>query len=169
MAMQSMDVPIADLQLDAENPRLPEELHDRDPDSLIQHIANEYNTVEVARSMAEHGFFDSEPLIAIKKDRHLVVVEGNRRLTALKLLTDADLRARIELDEATQWEELADEIEIEDTVPARCEKPQGGCADYRLPPHRRHRAVGSVGQGAVRREADRGRRLELRGDRAHRR
>jgi len=117
MAMESTDATIAELQLDEENPRLPEELQPRDPDSLLRHIANEYNTVEVARSIAEHGFFDSEPLIAIRKGRRLVVVEGNRRLTALKLLTDPDLRSRIELDEATQWDDLAEEVELEDTVP----------------------------------------------------
>jgi hypothetical protein len=115
--MESTDAQIADLQLDDENPRLPEELKPRDPDSLIRHIANEYNTIEVATSMAEHGFFDSEPLIAIKKGGRLVVVEGNRRLTALKLLTDPDLRARIELDEASLWDDLSEEVNLEDTVP----------------------------------------------------
>ena len=55
---------------------------------------------EVALSIAENGFFPEEPLLAIpapgfdKKHPRYVVVEGNRRLTAVLLLTDAALREK---------------------------------------------------------------------------
>jgi len=67
MKMKVMDLSLGALLLDEENPRLPETLEDRGQEGLTRYIANEYNTVEVARSIAEHGYFDSEPLIAIKR------------------------------------------------------------------------------------------------------
>jgi hypothetical protein len=117
--MKLEDLRIDKLLLDEKNPRLPEELTDRSPDSLANHLANEYNTVEVARSIAEHGFFDSEPLIVVKEKQGVIVVEGNRRLCALKLLSDSALRARLDLEEADEWEELAERVELEETVPVR--------------------------------------------------
>jgi len=48
----------------------------------------------------ENGFFPEEPLLAIpapdskKSDPHYIVVEGNRRLTAVLLLTHSALRAK---------------------------------------------------------------------------
>jgi hypothetical protein len=115
--MPVTNVKAGDLNLDEENPRLPEDLAQRTQKALLAWMANEYNTIEVARSIAVHGFFDSEPLIAVKEKGKLVIVEGNRRLTALKLLLDAKLRESLELDEADLWEELANESDLEDSFP----------------------------------------------------
>src|SRR4051812_44936650 len=87
LKMKAIQADIVDLWLDVKNPRLPEDLAPRTQEQLAEHIANEYNTIDVARSMVEHGYFDSEPLVAIKSGGKLIVVEGNRRLTALKVLT----------------------------------------------------------------------------------
>ena len=51
---------------------------------------------EVAMSIAYSGYFDYEPLFAEKtKDGDYVVIEGNRRLAAVRLLLDADLRRQL--------------------------------------------------------------------------
>ena len=47
--------------------------------------------MDVARSIATHGYFENEPLLAIHDGRHHVVVEGNRRLAALKALKEPGL------------------------------------------------------------------------------
>ncbi len=117
MKMKSEDVSVNDLLLDDENPRLPEDFKANTQKALLKWMANEYNTLEVARSIAEHGYFDSEPMIAIKDGNKYKVVEGNRSLTALKLLLDSDLRESLELEEADAWEELATDSQLEDRFP----------------------------------------------------
>jgi hypothetical protein len=47
--------------------------------------------MEVAESIATRGFFPNEPLLAIRDNNRLVVVEGNRRLAALKALREPGL------------------------------------------------------------------------------
>src|SRR5438552_5014365 len=115
--MKSSEAAAGELLLDDENPRLPEELKARTQKSLLQWMANEYNTVEVAQSIAEHGYFDSEPMIAIRRGKKYVVIEGNRRLTALKLLLDDKLRHALDIEEEEKWDDLASDVEIEDRFP----------------------------------------------------
>ena len=119
MKMKATVLAIKDLLLDDENPRLPEEMKIRTPEALATHIANEYNTLDVARSIAEHGYFDSEPLIAIKAKTgtKYVVVEGNRRLTVLKILTDPAFRAKLKLDDGEEWDAIATDIDLDANVP----------------------------------------------------
>ena len=51
---------------------------------------------EVAMSIAWNGYFQHEPLFVEKTSRgDMVVIEGNRRLAAVKLLLDADLRKAV--------------------------------------------------------------------------
>lgn len=47
--------------------------------------------MEVAESIATRGYFPNEPLLAVKESGRLVVVEGNRRLAALKALREPGL------------------------------------------------------------------------------
>ncbi len=83
---------IDDLHLDFDNPRLPADRHfDGDEDLLLRYVADTYDTIEVAESIARHGFFVSEPLIVIREKRRVIVVEGNRRLAALRILRDPSL------------------------------------------------------------------------------
>lgn len=87
-------VPLEALRLDWRNPRLPPEQQRPDADQLdlALYIDKRYNPLEVAQSIARHGYFESEPLIAVEEDGCLVVVEGNRRLTALLGLSDQRFR-----------------------------------------------------------------------------
>lgn len=59
---------------------------------------NEEALDELALSFARNGYFWEEPLVVVpsgKSDDKFFVVEGNRRLAALKLLTDATLRKKM--------------------------------------------------------------------------
>ena len=80
------------LYLDPMNPRLGRHRVSREtPQNELLSILREWVLDELALSYLESGgFWSYEPLIVVKEslynDKHLVVVEGNRRLAALKAL-----------------------------------------------------------------------------------
>ena len=86
-----------DLQFDAENPRLVSFVDDNkaSQDELAQILWENMAIDELVMSISASGFFPYEPLIAIRKNRQGIVIEGNRRLAALKLLLDSGLRKRL--------------------------------------------------------------------------
>lgn len=88
MSDKIVPINLRNLLLDEENPRLPESIK-RDQQSMIDYIAETTSIEELMQAIGENDYFPGEPLIAVphgKKKDHFVVVEGNRRLTALKLL-----------------------------------------------------------------------------------
>jgi hypothetical protein len=110
-------LPIASLRLDAENPRLPEGLQGQHQDDLAVDMALGFDAITVAESIASHGYFVSEPLIAIPSEDEAdvyVVVEGNRRLAALLGLTRSDIRAQFA--DADRWEALAVRAAIDPSI-----------------------------------------------------
>jgi hypothetical protein len=86
------------LMLDFHNPRLaelgiPSSASQFD---LLKALWEEMAVEEVAMSIAYSGYFEHEPLfVEAAKDDTFLVIEGNRRLAAVKLLVDEDLRQRI--------------------------------------------------------------------------
>jgi len=82
---------VANLHLDAKNPRLGRDITNRSPRDIIDYLFKNNKAMEVAKSIATRGYFPNEPLLAIRKDDGLVVIEGNRRLAALKALHNPDL------------------------------------------------------------------------------
>lgn len=108
-------LPLDDLQLDPLNPRLPEEVQGGSQDDLVGYIAQAYDALSVATSIAEHGYFESEPLIAVPEGAAFVVVEGNRRLTALLGLANDSIRQL--LDSSQQWERASDDARSKGNVP----------------------------------------------------
>ena len=86
-------VSIDRLLFDAENPRLPKGVDGSKDSEVISWMLADGTITEVMESIAENGYFTAEPMLVVPaQDRdHFVVVEGNRRLTALKLLKDPDL------------------------------------------------------------------------------
>ena len=110
------ELPIHQLRLDSQNPRLPDAYLGASEDQLLEYIAETYSAVEVARSIALHGYFHSEPLIVINRtDDSYIVVEGNRRLVALRILDEPTLAEK--LDDADEWRNLASEANLPETIP----------------------------------------------------
>ena len=113
-------VPLGSLLLDSENPRITADLLNTSQGELAVHLALAQSAFVLAESMASHGFFESEPLVVIaanaQPDRW-VVLEGNRRLTALLGLADPNIRSQ--LSDADDWDELAAEsgFTLESLVP----------------------------------------------------
>jgi ParB/Sulfiredoxin domain len=89
------------LQFDGANPRLREEAADLDPGGreaqlrILEVLWRDFAVDEVALSIAENGYFPHEPLFVSEEDGDLVVIEGNRRLAAVKLLRDPSLRKQV--------------------------------------------------------------------------
>jgi hypothetical protein len=86
------------LALDPNNPRLAE-LGIRPNASqfdILKALWDEMAVEEVAMSIAYSGYFEYEPLfVEDSGDGTYVVIEGNRRLAAVKLLVDAGLRQKV--------------------------------------------------------------------------
>ena len=102
------DHPIADLRFDPENARLPVALLGGDQDSLLRYLAGTRNLQAIGESMATVGYFEEEPLLITPNDPEpntFIVVEGNRRLAALKLLTETTARGVVG---GRIWESLAE-------------------------------------------------------------
>ena len=86
------------LLLDATNPRLAELGIPKTASQfeLLKALWDEMAVEEVAMSIAYSGYFEHEPLF-VEDNGHgkYVVIEGNRRLAAVKLLVDASLRQKV--------------------------------------------------------------------------
>ncbi len=110
-------IPLDNLHHDTENPRLPKEYQGKPESDVIDALYKYFHLQELAISMAENGYFEAEPIVGIpvdlpKKlqgvghddlesnvdyrefinadDTHFIVVEGNRRLCAAKLLLSGE-------------------------------------------------------------------------------
>ncbi|MDR2325099.1 MAG: ParB N-terminal domain-containing protein [Acidovorax sp.] len=80
-------IEIGELSLDSANPRMPESVL-RDEKSMMTFIAESTAIEDLMQAIAQNGFFEGEPVVAIRENDKLVVVEGNRRLTAVRLLSN---------------------------------------------------------------------------------
>ncbi|MDE2837025.1 MAG: hypothetical protein OXL97_05890 [Chloroflexota bacterium] len=92
------DWAVKDLLLDAENPRLPPTEGIPSQEQLLILIVRTYSVGELMDSFAINGYFDEEPLVGVPDpddSSKLIIVEGNRRLAALKILLDPSLTERL--------------------------------------------------------------------------
>lgn len=83
-----VNLPVADLVFDHKNPRLVE--FDFGPDTsdeeLLKCLWQTMDVRELVMSISASGFFRHEPLIVAEEDGRNVVIEGNRRLAAVKVI-----------------------------------------------------------------------------------
>ena len=102
-------IPVDQLLLDKENPRLASsELNEASPEDLVKVLWRDMAVDEVALSIAHNGYYADEPLLVIPEQHRgqptgkFIVLEGNRRLAAVLLLRDANLRQRVRATELPQ-------------------------------------------------------------------
>ena len=86
MAQSLKHYQVNELYFDIENPRLVEfNITASTPEKKIMSILWTYMAVdEIVMSILAHGFFDHEAIYAVRENGKLVIVEGNRRLAAVK-------------------------------------------------------------------------------------
>lgn len=88
------DIDIAKLSLDLQNPRLPKSKQGKDEKTVIEYLLLEAATEELMLAIAENDFFAGELLLVVEDEKgkgKYTVIEGNRRLTAVKLLSDPSI------------------------------------------------------------------------------
>lgn len=82
-----IEIPLEQLWLDPQNPRLPLSKRGAEEEAVIDYMLRDEGLLELMASIGETGYSFAEPLLVIKRDSGgFTVVEGNRRLAALKLL-----------------------------------------------------------------------------------
>ena len=82
---------VAKLLLDEKNPRLGTGTTGQTQREIIQYLFDHDKVLEIVRSIVTRGYFENEPLLAISEQDDYVVVEGNRRLAALKAIRKPEL------------------------------------------------------------------------------
>lgn len=102
-------LPLKDLNFDTRNPRLVEygDLSDLTEQEHIKLLWKRMAVDEVLLSIATDGFWSYEPLIVCKEDGKWIVIEGNRRLAAVKILLSPKLQSDLSVGELP---EVTDEI-----------------------------------------------------------
>ena len=81
------------LRFDRKNPRLAEYgvAETSDDEDIISLLWDTMDIRELVQSIAASGYFPHEPLIVVRENGENVVIEGNRRLAAVKALLDPAL------------------------------------------------------------------------------
>lgn len=87
MPIETKDVRIDELLFDPQNPRLPE-LLGKNQREIFRFLVDDIGIEDVLQSLAASGLIEGDPIIAREAEdkNHYYVIEGNRRLAALKLL-----------------------------------------------------------------------------------
>ncbi len=88
-------VPVDLLVLDGRNPRLTANEHGLSMEAIIAHLYRADDLSELLQSIASNGYMDIEPFIVMEEANKLTVLEGNRRLAAVLLFRDTELKRRI--------------------------------------------------------------------------
>lgn len=129
------NIPTVSLLLDPLNPRLPRDAKGKKQEEILVILKRDFDLDELALSIAANGYFDEEPMVAIPVDLPKIfenksneelqadgdyrafleqestffhVVEGNRRLSTIKLLLSSQERAKLKI---RNWPDLSDEAE----------------------------------------------------------
>lgn len=80
---------IVELYLDQDNIRTP--ISEKDQNALIRDMFTNENAFDIVKSLVQNGVFPDEFPIGIEEDGKIIIIEGNRRLAALKALNEPDI------------------------------------------------------------------------------
>lgn len=79
------------LHFDIKNPRLVEQqIGNPDDHKVLNTLWKESAIKDIVMSIMANGYFENEPMLVIGKEDYYVVVEGNRRLAAVKAIISPD-------------------------------------------------------------------------------
>lgn len=99
-----MEIQVEKLDFDPDNPRFPPDIAAGPTANLIERFVRDERLLELVESIGNQGFFGGEPLLVVKDGARYTVLEGNRRLAALKLLSGeiAPPSGRISIEDAIE-------------------------------------------------------------------
>ena len=94
---ESTKVKVDSLRLDRENPRLTGRSSQAMDEEIIAQLYRSADLGELLQSIAANGYLDIEPLVVMYDIEHqgFTVLEGNRRLAAIRLLREPELSEKI--------------------------------------------------------------------------
>lgn len=99
---RTLKIAVDRLELDRENPRLVADISVAADEAIVALLYREADLKELLQSMSTSGYTDIEPLVGMpvpENDDRVVVLEGNRRLAALRLLRDPTFATRLRASE----------------------------------------------------------------------
>lgn len=102
---QRNDISVVDMQLDLKNPRMPDYPNLTQADAIAI-MSEKYKVLDLAKSIGQRGYIPRENIIIVLENGKPVVLEGNRRVTALKLIINPDLAPPASRDEYKQIKAL---------------------------------------------------------------
>lgn len=76
----------SDLAFDPQNPRFYRLNHAASDEDVIEEMLDDEGVQDLMASIGQKGYFEGEPLLVTNENGRLIVVEGNRRLAAVRLL-----------------------------------------------------------------------------------
>lgn len=82
---------VKDLLLDPQNPRLPKSMADSNEKEIINFFLTDASLIELMLAIGKNGFFEGEQLLVVESGDKYIVIEGNRRLSAVRLLHNPEL------------------------------------------------------------------------------
>lgn len=94
MTLTVQMIPIDKLHFDPLNPRLPSTLQRAPIATVLEWMLRDGTLLELMQSISAQGYFEGEPLLVVKDTNtpdHYQVIEGNRRLSATKILLNPSL------------------------------------------------------------------------------
>jgi len=98
---------VSNLLIDQINPRFSHTKGKLSQNELINEMIENYKIYDLAKSISE-GYFPDKNIIVVKENNKLVVLEGNRRVSALKTLIYPDL---VIGSEKNKIKKLSDQVE----------------------------------------------------------
>ena len=92
MALQNTKLtylPLRSLSFDPQNPRLPVRYRHKSDEEVIEWMLQDASLMDLVISIGQNGYFPGEPMLCAPSEKEgiYVVIEGNRRLAACKILS----------------------------------------------------------------------------------
>ena len=105
-------IEVEKLHFDPENPRLAAaDLPKGAPDEeVLRYLWDEMDVAEIAMSIVAGGFYPHQPIIVAREKGKLIVIEGNRRLAAVKTLLSPKLFGELGKDCPKPSKNLTDSL-----------------------------------------------------------
>src|SRR4028118_528827 len=85
---------LSQLHFDSKNPRLPNTINKSDEQAVIKWMLRDASVIELMIAIGEKNYFPGEPVLVAPtrgQTNTFDVIEGNRRLCAVKLLNNPEL------------------------------------------------------------------------------
>lgn len=115
---KKMTLNVSALKLDKKNPRIPDYVPTKTTKDIVRFLFKNEKIQILIEKIVNKGFISHDPIYVVKEKNSYVVVEGNRRVTALKCLIEPSLaptipaQKKIDKLKASLGNDLTEKIEV---------------------------------------------------------